>query len=151
MIPSRTSFSSEAGKRETIYQQVKQDCPGSEPKGVQLGRDKSEKGRMGLHESTRSISLETAFSYRPVSIKVKTTDARLLILGPEALDSQNAATIQARQQILVSSGSTAQSHPKAKVYFSFSKAFMTNNSEFRSAKSATTWSTEGDLLNLSAF
>lgn len=74
---------------------------------------------MGLHASTGSISLETAFSNRPVSSKVKTTDARLLILGPVALDFQNAATIQARQQVLVSSGTTAQSHPKAKVYVFF--------------------------------
>ena len=74
---------------------------------------------MGLHVSTGSISLETAFRYRPVSGKVKTTDARLLILGPVALDFQNAATIQARQQVLVSSGTTAQSHPKAEVYFFF--------------------------------
>ena len=100
VVPSRASFSSEAGKRETIYQQVKQGCPGSEPKGVQLGRDQSGKGGMGMHARAGSISLETAFGYRPVSGKVKATDARLLILGPVALDSQTAATIQARQRIL---------------------------------------------------
>lgn len=63
--------------------------------------------------------------YMPVSSKAKTTEHRILTLRPVALDFQNAVTVHARQEILVSPGMTAQSPPKGEVYFYF-KTFMTD-------------------------